>query len=188
MSREPWPIVTDMLLGAVAGAAASYVMAQVTHYLDEYQDKRTKEQETEANRGKIASSVEVGNAPGMVKQRGVSGLSSGGSIAVEKVARMAGKELAHKERSGFEFALNIGLSMGVGAVYALLRHRIPGTNLGHGLVLGTTFWLLVDEVGNPLLGLTPPQAEFPWQTHMRGLTGHMVFGLVAETVLTLADE
>ncbi len=188
MSREPRPILTNMLLGAVAGATASYVMAQVTHHLDEHQTRRAKEQEAEANRGKRASDGDVENTPGMVEQRGAWGLSSGGSIAVEKVARMAGKELTSEERMGFEIALNVGLSMGVGAVYALLRHRIPGANLGHGLIFGTTFWLLVDEVGNTVLGLTPPATEFPWQTHMRGLAGHMVFGMVAETVLALADE
>lgn len=188
MSREPRPILTNMLLGAIAGAAASCVMAQVTRYLDEHQNRRVKEQEAEANRGKGASDIEVENAPGMVEQRGASGLSSGGSIAVEKVARIAGKELTSEERIGFEIALNVGLSIGVGAVYVLLRRRIPGANLGHGLIFGTTFWLLVDEVGNTVLGLTPPPAEFPWQAHMRGLAGHLVFGVVAETVLALVDE
>jgi uncharacterized membrane protein YagU involved in acid resistance len=56
------------------------------------------------------------------------------------------------------------------------------------LAFGVAFWLLVDEVGNTVLGLTPPPAEFPWQTHIRGLAGHVVFGLVTETVLELANE
>jgi hypothetical protein len=147
-----------------------------------------KEQEKEANRGKRASGAEAGNEPGMVEQGGVSGLSSGGKVAVEKVARMAGQELAEEERKKLEAALNLMLSMGAGAVYAPLRHRIPGVDLGHGLAFGVAFWLLVDEVGNTVLGLTPPPAEFPWQTHIRGLAGHVVFGLVTETVLELANE
>jgi uncharacterized membrane protein len=122
----------DILLGAVAGAAASWVMAQTTRYLDEHQNKRVKEQEKEANRGKRASGAEAGNEPGMVEQGGVSGLSSGGKVAVEKVARMAGQELAEEERKKLEAALNLMLSMGAGAVYAPLRHRIPGVDLGHG--------------------------------------------------------
>ena len=188
MNRELRPIVTDMLLGAVAGAAASWAMAQTTRYLDEHQSKRAKEQEKEANRGMRASGAEAGNEPDMVAQGGVSGLSSGGKVAVEKAARMAGQELADEERKRLEVALNLVLSMSAGATYALLRQRLPGADLGHGLVFGIAFWLLGDEIGNPVLGLTPPSADFPWQTHIRGLVGHVVFGLVAETVLELADE
>jgi hypothetical protein len=31
---------------------------------------------------------------------------------------------------------------------------------------------------NPVLGLTPGPTAFPCQTHARGLSGHLVFGLV----------
>ena len=96
----------------------------------------------------------------MVERGCVSGLSSGGKVAVEKAARMAGQELADEERKRLEVALNLVLSMGAGAAYALLRQRLPGVDLGHGLVFGVAFWLLVDEIGNPVLGLTPPPVTF----------------------------
>jgi gas vesicle protein len=178
-----------MVLGAVAGAAASLVMAQTTSYLDKQQNKRAREQqEKQARKGKTAYGIAAGSASSKVKQGGVSGLSSGGSVAVEKAASMVGQELSDEEHKKLELILDFGLSMGAGATYALLRRRIPAADWHHGLVFGLVFWLLVDEVGNTVLGLTPPPRKFPWQTHMRGLAGHLVFGLVTETVLEFTDS
>lgn len=188
MSYNARHIITDMLLGAVAGAAASWAMAQTTRYLYEHENRAAKAQEKEARGSKRASGVEAGNAPGMVEQGGVSGLSSGGSVAVEKAARVFEQELSNEERKKLEIKLNLGLSMGAGAAYALLRHRVPAADWGHGLAFGALFWLLIDEVGNTVLGLTPPPGKFPWETHARGIAGHLVFGLVTETVLELTGE
>jgi hypothetical protein len=41
----------------------------------------------------------------------------------------------------------------------------------------------MDETLTPALGLTPGPDAFPWQTHARGLAGHLVFGTVANGVL-----
>jgi hypothetical protein len=188
MSHNARRIITDILLGAVAGAAASWAMAQTTRYLYGHENERAKAQEREARGSRRASGAEAGNAPGMVEQGGVSGLSSGGSVAVEKAADVVGRELSDEGRKRLEVKLNLGLSMGAGAAYALLRHRVPAAGWGRGLAFGALFWLLVDEVGNTVLGLTPPPNKFPWQTHMRGLIGHLVLGLVTETVLELSGE
>jgi hypothetical protein len=40
---------------------------------------------------------------------------------------------------------------------------------------------------NALLRLTPGPAAFPWQTHARGLAGHLAFGVVADTPLDVAE-
>ena len=187
MSYSARHIITDMCLGALAGAAASLAMAQTTRYLYEHENERVKEQERAARGSRRASGAEAGNAPGMVEQGGVSGLSSGGSVAVERAAGVVGRELSDEERKKLEVKLNLGLSMGAGAAYALLRHRVPVAGWGRGLTFGALFWLLVDEAGNPVLGLTPPPKKFPWQTHRRGLVGHLVLGLVTEAVLELTD-
>ncbi len=188
MSHNARPIITDMLLGALAGVVAAWVMAQTTHYLYGHENKAAKEQEKVARRSNRASGSGAGSVPSMVEQGGVSGLSSGGSVAVEKVAGMVGQELSNEERKKLEIKLNLGLSMGAGAAYALLRHRVPAADWGHGLAFGALFWLLIDEVGNTVLGLTPPPDKFPWQSHRRGLAGHLMFGLVTETVLELIDK
>jgi hypothetical protein len=48
--------------------------------------------------------------------------------------------------------------------------------------------MMVDELLNPVLGLTPGPLAFPWQTHARGLGGHLAFGLTTELVLEGLDR
>ncbi len=72
-------------------------------------------------------------------------------------------------------------------MYGALRDRLPGAGAGNGLLFGAAFWAVVDEAGNTALGLTPAPGAFPWQTHARGLAGHLVFGVAADTALRAMD-
>jgi uncharacterized membrane protein YagU involved in acid resistance len=72
--------------------------------------------------------------------------------------------------------------------YAVLRRRWPATAAGFGLPFGVGLFLTVDELMNPLLGLTPAPPAFPWQTHARGLAGHVVFGVANHLVLRGLDR
>lgn len=100
----------------------------------------------------------------------------------------AGQELSEDERKKYGSTIHWGLGVGAGAVYGALRDRVPGADWGNGLLFGTTFWALIDEGANTALGLTPGPSRFPWQTHARGLAGHLVFGLAADTALRLMDR
>jgi uncharacterized membrane protein YagU involved in acid resistance len=91
-----------------------------------------------------------------------------------------------EERAGR--ALHWALGIGAGALYAALRPRFGGFDLGRGVGFGTGFWLLVDEAVTPLLGLTPGPGAFPWQTHVRGLAGHVIFGTVTDSTLDVLDR
>lgn len=62
-----------------------------------------------------------------------------------------------------------------------------GRDAGQGLAFGLAFFLLVDALADTALGLAKPPQAYPWQTHARGLAGHLVFGLVTDTSLDLLD-
>lgn len=177
--------IWDICLGAFAGVVAAWSMTQATNFIGERQSERVRRQEEAALRRHVADDRAAGPAYGGTEQRATAGLSSGGSIAIEKVARAAGQEFSHEQREASVLALQAAMGMAAGATYALLRPRAGGVRWGLGLGFGTAFWLLVDEVGNPVLGLTPPPGEFPWQVHVRGLVGHLVLGGTLE--LTLAS-
>lgn len=157
-------VVSDIAMGALAGAAATWVMGKATTYLYEHEDEAARREEDEA-RGNQASYA----------------------VAAEKAANAAGQELDEEQKKSLGSALHWGLGIGAGAVYGAMRHRVPWIGWGQGTAFGTAFFLVVDEAANPALGLTPGPAAFPWQTHARGLAGHLVFGIVADTVLDLAD-
>lgn len=161
MQRSEGSVLTDLVLGALAGAAATWVMGQATSYLYDKEPEQARNAEDEARGGKTAYGV-----------------------AAEKAAGAVGQELSDDERKRAGSAIHWALGAGAGGVYGALRR---GGGLGSGLLFGTAFWLLVDEAGNAALGLTPGPGQFPWQTHARGLAGHLVFGAAAEAVLALAD-
>ena len=155
----------DLARGVIAGAAATWVMGQVTSYLYENESKQAREAEDEARGDKTAYGV-----------------------AAEKAAEIAGQVLTDDQRKQAGSAIHWALGAGAGAVYGILRHRLPAASLGNGLLFGAAFWAVIDEGANTALGLTPGPSAFPWQTHARGLAGHLVFGVAADTVLRVLDR
>ena len=144
-------LVTDILLGAAAGAAATFLMDKATTVMYERESDDVRKQEDDARGDKTAY-----------------------EIAGEKIGVPAS-------------AIHWGLGVGAGAFYGAARNLIPRAGLGSGLIYGFLFWALMDEAALTALGLTPPPQEFPWQTHARGLAGHMVFGAITESVFDVAD-
>lgn len=157
-------ILADAVKGALAGAAATWVMGKATSYLYQQEAKAVREEESEARGGQTAYGT-----------------------AAEKAAGVVGQELSDEQRKKYGSAIHWGLGAGAGAVYGVLRHRVPGADGANGLLFGTAFWALIDEGANTALGLTPGPTAFPWQTHARGLAGHLVFGLAADTALRLTE-
>ena len=163
--RNDHDITRDLLKGALAGLAATWVMGKATTFLYEREREQAREREDEARGGKTAYGV-----------------------AAEKAAGALDVNLEDEERQRYGSAIHWALGAGAGAVYGALRHQIPGGDLGRGLLFGAAFWALIDEGANVALGLTPGPTAFPWQTHARGLAGHLVFGVAADASLRLLDE
>lgn len=159
------PLAADLVKGAIAGAAATWIMGQATSYLYEREDPVAREREDDARDGKTAYGV-----------------------AAEKGAALVGRELGDEERQQLGSGIHWALGIGTGALYGALRGRVPGVGSGFGLTFGTAFWAVVDEGANVALGLTPGPGEFPWEAHARGLAGHLVFGVAAESTMRLLDQ
>lgn len=150
--------------GAIAGAVATWVMDTVTTYLYAREDPAARAREDRARRGTTAY----------------------GALA-EKSAKAVGTTLSEEQRAAYGSIIHWALGAGAGALFGLVRNSVPGANAGYGLAFGTALWLLMDEGMVYLLGLTPGPAAFPWQTHARGLAGHLVYGAVAKTALSALE-
>lgn len=105
-----------------------------------------------------------------------------------KVAALAHVELPEEQRRRAGPAIHWATGITAGALYAVMRKRWPALKSARGVPFGVGFFLTVDELLNPVLGLTPGPRVFPWQTHARGLGGHMVFGLATEAMLEGLDR
>ena len=155
---------SDLVKGASAGAVATWVMGKVTTAMYEHEAPDARRREDRAHEGKTAYGV-----------------------AAEKAARAVGADLGEDGREQAGSAVHWALGIGAGAVYAVLRRRFNAVGRAAGLGFGTAFWAAVDEGLVPALGLTKGPGAFPWQTHARGLAGHLTFGTVTDGTLRVLD-
>lgn len=158
-------VVVDALKGAVAGAAATWVMGQATTWLYEHEGEAPRQREDAARGGHTAY-----------------------ERAAIKAAAVAGIPLAEDRQSQAGTLIHWLTGIGAGAAYAVSRRRWPSMARAKGLPFGAGFFLGVDELLNPLLGLTPGPRAFPWQAHFRGFAGHLVFGAATELALEGLDR
>jgi len=154
----------DLLLGAMAGAAATWAMDKVTTVIYERQPAKTKRQENKAR----------GGTPPY-------------EVAAQKGAKLAGRKLSPEQRKKIGSAIHWSLGVTSGALYGLIRNRSRFLGLGSGVAYGLAFYVIVDEAGLAALGISPPPNAFPWQTHARGLAGHLVLGGILDGVFDVAD-
>lgn len=158
-------LLRDVVRGAIAGTAATWAMTKVTGRLYKAEDEAARRRENRARHHRPANVV-----------------------AAEKVARLVGKKrLSRRERRRYGNAVHWATGIGAGVAYAVARPRMDGMRAG-GLGFGTAFWLLLDEAATPLLGLAPGPKKFPWQTHARGLAGHLTYGAVADATLRVLQR
>lgn len=157
-------IRADLVKGAIAGAVATWVMDRVTTLMYRRERPEVRRAENEARGGQTAYEV-----------------------AAERAAVMVGSKLDDENAARAGMLLHWSLGIGAGALYAVLRRRIRFLGKTGGAAFGTGFWAFMDEGVVPMLGLTPGPGAFPWQTHARGLAGHLSFGTVAEGTLRVLD-
>lgn len=153
-----------LLDGVVAGAAATWLMGKVTELLYQKEAPRAREREERVRQGKTSYGT-----------------------AAEKAAELVGESLSDEQRKLYGKRIHWALGAGAGAAYALLRDQLPAAAAAGGLLFGTAFFLLMDEGLVYALRLTPGPGNFPWQSHARGLAGHLAYGAATERALTLME-
>ena len=162
--RQKTSTSNDLLKGAIAGALATWIMDQVTTFMYQHERDPSRLIEDRARHGQSAYET-----------------------AAEKLARLLGRELSPEERHRLGLAIHWALGIAAGAAYAAFGRRIPAFRGAGGAKFGTAFWAAVDEGLVSLLRLTPPPKSFPWETHARGLAGHVAYGIVADRTLRVLD-
>jgi hypothetical protein len=158
--------VADMVKGAIAGAAAVWVMDRVGWWLWDREDPAALRQEREARTEGIDPAHVVAN----------------------KVAEAAGTSLNPRQPHPAGIAVHYAIGMAPAMLYAPLRRRVRGLGAGRGLLYGLGLFLVVDEGVVPALGLGGGPTEYPWQAHARGLATHLVLGAVTDGMLEVLDR
>jgi hypothetical protein len=149
--------------GAIAGAAATWVMDLVTTAMLDRQSPESRGRE-EAVRPNGKSSVEN---------------------LVDRATTVFDFELDADTTARATQAAHYALAIVPGALYGALRDRLPLIGAGGGVVYGALLWAVNDEWLNTRLGLSAPPDAYPPEAHLRGLVGHLVLGAVTDSGIDL---
>ncbi len=146
-------LVRDAAVGTGAGVIGAKVMTPVTSKLYELQTEEAKKQETEVSYGTAYT------------------------VAAKKTAGLVGVDLSDEQASKAGTALHYALAIAWAPLYMWLRRSRRWSPWGAATAVGTSMYVVVDEVANPLFKFTPPPQKYPLVTHLRGLAGHFAYGL-----------
>ncbi len=85
------------------------------------------------------------------------------------------------------FAIHMGISVYIGAVYALVARRLPARTALHlaaGVLNGVVWWVFGALIAMPLALGMPEMVLAVGQPQVMSLIGHLVFGLVTALVFS----
>jgi hypothetical protein len=158
-------MMATLLRGAVAGAAATWLMDAATTAMQKLQPPADADRERAAWPNGQPSVMNL----------------------VDRIVVWLGVDLDERSRAVAAGVTHYVLGIAPGALYAVLRTPLPAVSAGRGLVFGALLWAVNDEFLNTRLGLAGPPTAYPLMTHVRGLIGHLVLGVGTEVgIVTLA--
>lgn len=154
-------VTSDLAVGAAAGYGAGTAMDQATTWFMEGQSDASKRREQE---------LAPGGAPSSMARK------LAGAVGVRLGDEQAG-------RLGGVIHRSLGPAYGMAAAALVRRGAQP---LQAGILAAAAGFVLVDEGTNSVLRITPPPRAYPAATHLRGVAGHLTFGLALAAMLAVA--
>lgn len=97
-------------------------------------------------------------------------------------------DLPEEKKGKLAMGIHYGFGAAAGALFGALAPRAPFLSAGLGTVYGTLFWLLGDEIGMPVMGISKPSQDYPWQTHARAWAAHVGYGAAVVGTYKLASK
>ena len=158
-------IIKDALFGALGGLAGTFVIGKVIGAASKLQSEEDRKLEQ----------LLIQEQP---TER----------LARRVVRRVFGVEVEDETKASMGKFVHWGYGTFWGAVYGVLRNRVPVVSWGAGLPFGVSFALFGQAVMLPMTELTPPAHYFPLSAHLRGLTAHYAYAATAEAVCSLAES
>jgi len=169
--RRRGGIVADLIKGAIAGGVATWALDRAADAIE--------------GRGRLGTAIHDFVTGGDEDEPGREPQGVPSSPGPSPGARAAPATPAPPARRSSPLRWCIGI--GAGAVYGVVRPRVPFLSRSERMGFGSSFFVLIDEGLLSGLGFEPPPASFPWNAETRGLAGHIVFGVVADATLSVLD-
>jgi len=159
--RKARRIGKSMLVGAVSGLAASWVMNQYW-----------------AAEGKLKEKFQ----PAANDFEGQQDQSENPTVKVADAISQSvtGQGVPEQQKPAAGTAVHYGFGAAMGAVYGLLSEVAPVARVGFGLAYASALWLAADEIMLPALKLSKRPDEVPPAKHLEALGAHLVYGATTE--------
>ncbi len=156
-------VLGDLAVAAAGGLVATRAMEPVTTMLYERASEADREREQRVS-------------PGVAYR-----------VAAEKVAGRLGLRLSEEQLDRAGLLLHYALGIGWAPMYVVLRRSWRMPALQAGIVTGLALFAIVDEGLNPIIGSSAPPQAYPLSTHVRGLAGHLAYGLALAAAFELGS-
>lgn len=105
-----------------------------------------------------------------------------------KIADAFNVELSDKQIKAASKVCEYSLGVAQAVLYQKFYRKVPMLSAGKGLLYGFGLFLIMDELVVPRMGFSGPTSKYPWQTHVRGLMGHLMYGLTTHLVVSYLDR
>ena len=158
MSRGAWRLG----IGAAIGYCSSRLMDQATGWYLQHQSEASRLREEE---------LAPGGAPTLIGK---------------KLGGIVGHDVTDEEAAKIGLFVHrfVGVAWGVAAA-ALVRAGIGPMQVG--IIAGVAAFLMVDEGANAAF-FTPPPRAYPVESHLRGVVGHLAYGVSVGVMLSMAHR
>jgi uncharacterized membrane protein YagU involved in acid resistance len=161
-------VVRNVIAGFVGGLVASFAMEQFQNAL-----------------GRL--SEDIGGAPGGGGQQHRKPQTEPATYQAANAISTAttGHRLSRDEKPVGGALVHYAFGGAVGAMYGAAASQNSEITAWGGLPFGATVWLIADEVGVPLAGLSKAPTEYPVEDHLSAFATHLVYGATTEAVRKL---
>lgn len=172
-----------LVLGAAGGAAGTAAMGAFMQAAASLISRRAIEQ-TEAQQPARPHPLDDISLVGKNYQPDEGSTAAMGRIVYQAMAGHPPEAPETKTTMSELVHWSFGTSMG--ALYGVVRGRVPLPDVAGGTVFGVCVWLFASELMVPLLGLSPGPTQTPLGSHANHAAGHVMYGVVtAATTQTL---
>lgn len=103
--------------------------------------------------------------------------------AVKKTANLLGTQPSEDKIFYAGKVHHYLIGMAPAAIYAYFYNKSSVLKKTKGFLLGFGLFVIMDELVVPALGLSGPAKKYPWQAHLRGLLGHLMYGVATHYAL-----
>jgi putative membrane protein len=164
-STENHILAKNVVAGVVGGLVAAWTMEYFQRAL-----------------GRV--SEQMGGAPGGGGQQHRQPQSEPATYkAADAIAEtVTGEDVPREYKPAAGSLVHYAFGGALGAIYGAAAARTPDVTAWGGLPFGATVWLIADEIGVPLAGLSKAPAEYPLSSHASAFATHLVYGATTECV------